>query len=99
MGSTSPKTEVNLDILKTKTRMEFIILRFVCQEQSKLCIETATGRLLTYPAVDVCGEHFLAWPYLSAPDYIEEEFRDKSLADLEPKWLRRSDDLGSDNLR
>ncbi len=94
-----PRTEFNFDILKTRTRMEYKVLRFVCQEQSKLCVETALGIVLTFPAIDVCDERFLFWPYLAVPDYIAEEFRDKSLADLEPKWLPTNDDLGSENLQ
>ncbi len=82
-----PKTAVNLDILKTRTRMEFRILRFVCQKESRLCIESARGNIYNFNSVDVCDEHFLAWPFLAAPPYIEEEFRNKSLAELEPKWL------------
>lgn len=89
-----PRTPFNIENLKGRTRMEFVILRFVCQEASVLCVETARGNVHTFPAVDVCDHGFLGWAYLAAPPWIEDEFRGKTLADLEPKWFTK-DNAGS----
>ncbi len=61
----------------------FTMMRFICQPGSAFHIETALGTHLVYPAVEVCDENFLGWPYLLPPEDIADALGNKTLRDFE----------------
>ena len=76
----SPRTPEQLFQENTFT---YKLLRYVCQRESAFHIETGRGTNLVFPAVEVCDEDFLGWPYLATPTDIQEALGAKTLEDFE----------------
>jgi Putative DNA-binding domain len=73
--------------LDDDNRMAFKILKFICQNDSTFIIETGRGTTLSFSAVEISDEHFLAWPFLVTPENILDELGSKTLEDFEEKTL------------
>jgi hypothetical protein len=78
----TPRHARTPEALREQNHWEFRLLRFICQEGSLFQIETGRGTTRTYPAPDVCGDHFLGWPTF-APQSVLDELGSKSLEHFE----------------
>ena len=75
----SPRTP---EQLFQENAFTYKLLRYVCQQDSAFHIETGRGTNLVFPAVKVCDENFLGWPYLAIPKDIEVAMEAKTLEDF-----------------
>jgi hypothetical protein len=78
--SNSPRTS---EQLFQENSFLYKLIRVVCQKESAFHVETGRGTNLVYPALDVCDEHFLGWPYLMPPKDISDAMGSKTLKDFE----------------
>ena len=79
----NPRSPRTTDQLYKVNCMVYRMLMFICQDNSEFYIQTGRGTDLIYPAIEVCDENFLGWPYMFPPKNVQEALGSKTLKDFE----------------